>query len=107
MKIKIELMPEEWGLVTAALKYAGVTKGEPWRKVNEKIMEQLEMRFKELEKREELEKHPEEECTACICDLCERVCLWFDYEADYCVNGTHSLNEDDVRKGCGSFENAW
>lgn len=49
MKLKIELTPEEWGLVTAALRNTDKFKKE-FEKINENMMEQLEVQFQEWEK---------------------------------------------------------
>ena len=71
------------------------------------IYQNKEFKEKFEEIAEEEEGHPEGECTACYCEECDRMCLWYDFEADYCVNGPHSLDEEDIKEGCEGFENAW
>ena len=48
IKIKIELTPEEWGFVTAALSKVDVLK--EFKDINKDIMNQLEKQFQERDK---------------------------------------------------------
>lgn len=108
MKIKVELTPEKWGLVTSAIKYASGLKGGPWKKLEKEIIEQLEFRFEELEKQEHQEgQHPDGECTSCYCEKCKRMCMWIDLDVgNYCLHDG-KMSEEAVLKGCCEFENAW
>lgn len=56
MKLKIELTPEEWGIVTASLRHAENIAPEPYTSVHEKIVDQLEVHFQEWEKQNKIEK---------------------------------------------------
>ncbi len=55
MKIKIELTPESWGVVTASVKHGANAIGGPFEIVRKQIEEQLEVAFKESEQKKKLE----------------------------------------------------
>lgn len=86
------------------------SKGYVHRQDIEDLIDEDVKKWTELKnsvKESDEEEHPYGECTACYCERCGRMCLWYDCEADYCVNGPHRLDEEDIKEGCDGFENAW
>lgn len=87
------------------------SKGYVHRQDIEDVIDEDIKNWTELKESVEVEEkeddHPQGECTACYCEKCERMCMWMDVGNNYCVNGPHSLDEDDIKEGCAGFENAW